>query len=469
MVKRQILVIDDEKGQRDILQRILTGEGYVVEVAGSVAEALRVMDRFSVDLILSDLKMPDNDGLSLLPRLFRVTPEVCVIVMTAHGSIDSAVEAIKKGVFDYLAKPLDRGKLLILVARAFEKIDLVRQNKRLQQQLTERYGLSTMISDHPKMQEVFKMVHKVAGSMATVLILGESGTGKEMVARAIHYESPRKSRPFLAINCVAIPDTLIESELFGYEKGAFTGATGREIGLFESADGGTLFLDEIGDLSFTMQAKLLRAIQGREIRRVGGREEVKIDVRVIAATNKNLKKEIEAGSFREDLFYRLNVISISLPALAERTSDIPLLTDYFIKKYSHRTGKTVQGLSKEALRYLLDYHWPGNVRQLESAIERAILLCEGEMIGVEDLPLEVCAKSRPSAPFGTDILQEGFSLEAFEKEILMMAMEKSQGVMAKAAKLLGISYRTLQYRLEKFNVRKAERTDPSLPPIKTEE
>jgi DNA-binding NtrC family response regulator len=452
----QILVIDDEKPQRDILKVILKTEGYGVQTAGSATEALRIFEDDCFDLVLSDLKMPDNEGLFILDRLFKINPSVCVVIMTAHGTIDSAVEAIKKGAFDYLTKPLDREELLISVARAFEKLNLVHQNKMLQEQLSERFGLSNMIGHHVKMQEIFKTVRKIANSTATVLIFGESGTGKELIARAIHYNSMRGDKPFLAINCAAIPDTLIESELFGYEKGAFTGANGRGIGLFEAADGGSLFLDEVGDLSLTMQAKILRAIQQREIRRIGGREEIKIDVRVIAATNKNLKVEIQEGHFRQDLFYRLNVISIRLPSLAERATDIPALTDHFIEKYNQRSDKKIKGISRPALRLLLDYSWPGNVRQLESTIERAVLLCEGDTIEPDDLPQEIRLKHFSSDRIVFDIPSQGFSLEDFEKELLMKAMEKSNGVIAKAAKLLGISYRTLQYRLEKFNIRREE-------------
>ena len=456
MKKGRILVIDDEKSQRDILKAILKSEGYEAESAGNKADALRLFEQGVFDLTLSDLKMPDNDGLFILDRLFKINPSACVIIMTAHGSIDSAVEAIKKGAFDYLTKPLDREELLISVARAFEKLNLIHQNKMLQRQLSERFSLLNMIGNHVKMQEIFKTVNKIANSTATALILGESGTGKELVARAIHFNSLRKNRPFLAINCAAIPDTLIESELFGYEKGAFTGAVGREIGLFEAADGGTLFLDEIGDLSLTMQAKILRTIQQREVRRIGGREEIKIDVRVIAATNKDLRLEIERGNFREDLFYRLNVISIRLPALAERATDIPALTDHFIGKYNHLAERKIKGISRQALRALVDYPWPGNVRQLESAIERAVLLCEGETIEADDLPQEIRLKSFSTGRIDFDIPPEGFSLEDFEKGLLLKAMEKSNGVIAKAAKLLGVSYRTLQYRLEKFQIRKEE-------------
>lgn len=463
MKKGQILVIDDEKSQRDILQVILQSQGYEVESAGNGSEALRLFEQGAFDLVLSDLKMPDNDGLLILDRLLKAQPSACVIIMTAHGSIDSAVEAIKKGAFDYLTKPLDREELLISVARAFEKISLVHQNKMLQEQLSERFGFSNIIGNHAKMQEIFKTIDKVAKSAATILILGESGTGKELVARAVHFNSLRKDKPFLAINCAAIPETLIESELFGYERGAFTGAVGRGIGLFEAADEGTLFLDEIGDLSMTMQAKILRTIQQREVRRVGGREEIKIDVRVIAATNKDLKLEIQEGKFRDDLFYRLNVISIYLPSLADRATDIPALTDHFIEKYNGRTQKKIKGISRQALRLFLDYPWPGNVRQLESAIERAVLLCEGDTIEVEDLPQEIRLK-----PFSADRIDfdipPGFSLEEFEKGLLLKAMEKSNGIIAKASKLLGISYRTLQYRLEKFQIRKEEEVIPKEAP-----
>ncbi|HET6370573.1 MAG TPA: sigma-54 dependent transcriptional regulator [Nitrospiria bacterium] len=456
MTSGNVLVVDDEKSQREILKRILESEGYGVELAGNEETALRLCREGGIDLILSDLKMPGSEGLSVLDNLLKLDPNACVIIMTAHGSIDSAVEAMKKGAFDYLTKPIDREALLISIRRAFERINLLRQNRLLQQQLQDRFHLSNVVGNHSRMQEIFRIVHKIASSNATVLISGESGTGKEMIARAVHFNSARRTGPFRAINCAAIPESLIESELFGYEKGAHSTATTRGIGLFEAADRGTLFLDEIGDLSLNMQAKILRTLQEREIRRIGGREEIKIDVRVIAATNKRLEEEIRQGRFREDLYYRLNVISIQLPPLRERATDIPALVDHFIAKYSQQTSKKVRGLTPDALRLLMDYPWPGNVRQLESVVERAVLLCEGELVAQDDLPKEIRIRHDQMDRLNFDIPPEGFSLEAFEKELLLKAMEKSDGVIARAAKLLGISYRTLQYRLEKFGIRKSD-------------
>ncbi|MBI1820717.1 MAG: sigma-54-dependent Fis family transcriptional regulator [Nitrospirae bacterium] len=454
-----ILVIDDEKPQRDILKIILEQEGYKVETASHSQEGLRIYKNGEADLVLTDLKLPDTTELSGVDALFRMNPNASVIIMTAHGTIDSAVEAMKKGAFDYLTKPLDKTELLISIQRAFERIRLLRENKNLRQQLGEKFTLQNIIGTHPAMQEIFKIVQKIAASSSTILIYGESGTGKELIARAIHFNSTRKNGPFRAINCAAIPESLIENELFGHEKGSFTGAVGKEIGLFEAAGKGTLFLDEIGDLGHPIQAKLLRALQEKEIKRIGGKEDVKIDVRVIAATNKNLPQEIKKGAFREDLFYRLNIISIHLPPLRERGSDIPKLVEHFLKKFNKQTGKNIKSLSKEAFQTLLNYSWPGNVRQLEGVMERTILLCDSEVIGLEDLPLEIRRAGHPLSEIDFDLPPEGFSMEAFEKQLLIKAMEKSDWVIAKAAKMLGLSYKTLQYRLDKFDLKKNGREE----------
>jgi len=386
MKPSNILVIDDERSQREIMALILRSEKYEVDLASTAKEAINKFQTGEYDVVLTDLKLPDTEGLGIVQKIFQLNPLASLIIMTAHGSIDSAVEAMKLGALDYITKPLEREELLIAVKRAFEKISLVRENNRLRQQLQEKFHINNMIGNHPRMQKVFVVVKKISNSTATVLINGESGTGKELLARAIHFNSARKNKPFQAINCAAIPDTLIESELFGYEKGAFTGAIGRRIGLFEAADGGTLFLDEVGDLSLHLQGKLLRTLQERQIRRIGGSEETPIDVRVIAATNKRLDQEIKKDQFREDLYYRLNVISIQMPPLRERSTDIPELVQHFIQIYSQKTGKQIQGMSREAMRKLLEYSWPGNVRQLESSIERAVLLCEQDVIGIADLP-----------------------------------------------------------------------------------
>jgi DNA-binding NtrC family response regulator len=452
MKSGHILVVDDEKSQRDILTVILEGEGYTVETASNVAQALSLYRTRQTDLVLTDLSMPERDGLSLLDDLLKLDPEAHVVLITAYGTVGSAVQAMKRGAFDYLTKPLDREELLITTARAFEKIHLVKENRRLRQQLLESFSVESIIGHHPLMQEVFRLIRKVAPSHTTVLITGESGTGKELVARALHAASPRKDRPFRALNCSAIPESLIESELFGYEKGAFTGAQARQIGLFEAVDQGTLFLDEIGDLSLPLQAKLLRVLQEREIRRIGGREDIKVDVRVIAATNRKLSAAIKQGSFREDLFYRLNVVSIHLPPLRDRTTDIPDLVQHFLKKYAAASGKPVKGLSSPALRTLVDYHWPGNVRELESVIERAVVLCEADRVEVEDFPAEVRSRTTLLDRMEFDLPGEGFSLEEFERQLLEKAMVRSNGVIAKAAKMLGLTYKTMQYRLEKFQI-----------------
>ncbi|HXC61763.1 MAG TPA: sigma-54 dependent transcriptional regulator, partial [Nitrospiria bacterium] len=384
-----VLVVDDEKSQRDIVKTILKSADYDVETAANGQQAGELYRTGNFDVVLTDLKLPDTDGLSIVDQMFQIQPLGCLIIMTAHGSIDSAVEAMKKGAFDYLTKPLDRDQILIVLKRAFEKVQLLKENRLLHQQLEERFSLDNIIGHHNKMQELFQIIKKISTSDVTVLICGESGTGKELIARAIHFNSQRKHKPFMAINCAAIPEPLIDSELFGYEKGAFTGAAIRRIGLFEATDKGTLFLDEIGDLSLALQAKLLRTLQEREVRRLGGREQIKIDVRVIAATNKQLEAEIRNGNFREDLFYRLNVMAIQVPPLRERSTDIPALVEHFIQKYTSKVVKSVKEISHEAMRFLMEYSWPGNVRQLESVIERVILLCETDRIELVDLPSEI--------------------------------------------------------------------------------
>ncbi|TLY20808.1 MAG: sigma-54-dependent Fis family transcriptional regulator [Nitrospirae bacterium] len=452
MTVGRILVVDDEKSQRDILTVILEGEGYTVQPSSNVSQALALYRSHPVDVVLTDLSMPERDGLALLDDLMKLDPEALVVLITAHGTVGSAVEAMKKGAFDYLEKPLDREELLITVARAFEKLSLVKENRHLRQQLHDKFKMGHILGHHALMEEVFRVIRKVAPSQTTVLITGESGTGKELVARALHAESSRKERPFRALNCAAIPETLIESELFGYEKGAFTGAQGRQIGLFEAVDEGTLFLDEIGDLSLPLQAKLLRVLQEKEIRRIGGREDIKVNVRVVAATNRKLAAAIKQGTFREDLFYRLNVVSVHLPPLRDRATDIPELVDHFLKKFGVATGKAIKGITTPALRALMDYPWPGNVRELESVVERAVLLCEGERIDIDDFPAEL--RSRPTLLDRTDfeLPNEGFCLEEFERQLLEKAMARSNGVIAKAAKMLGLSYKTMQYRLEKFQL-----------------
>ncbi|HWU38727.1 MAG TPA: sigma-54 dependent transcriptional regulator [Candidatus Acidoferrum sp.] len=463
----RILVVDDEGAQREILRTILSAEGYGVETAGSAAEALAKSARTRFDLVLTDLRMPGADGLSLVGQLTKEDPPTLVILMTAYGSMDSAEQALKQGAFDYLTKPLGREELLLTVNRAFERMRLAQENRMLRQQLEERFRVEGIVGSHYRMLQVFDKLHKVSNSISTVLIAGESGTGKELIARAIHRHSPRKDRAFVAVSCAAIPETLIESELFGYEKGAFTGAVSRRQGLFEAADKSTLFLDEIGELNVNLQAKVLRALQEREIRRVGGREDLKVDVRIIAATNKDLEEEVKRGTFRDDLYYRLNVVTINLPPLRERSTDIPQLAEYFVGRACREAGRPPMAITTEAMRLLLGYHWPGNVRQLDTVLQRAVLLSDRRVIDYMDLPIEVRFSALPLREVGPPpsaggeegayrytLPPQGINLEEVERQFILQAMEQSGGVIAKAAKLLGLSYRTLQYRLEKFHIRR---------------
>ena len=441
MSRKAILVVDDEKGQREILEMILSGEGYDVTTASSGEAAIKFVHDRRFDLVLSDLKMTGMSGIDLLKELVAFDKSIMVILLTAHGTVDSAFEAKELGAFAYLQKPYEREKLLEAVSRALNKLS----------QLD-----SEIVSSSSEMDKVKKLILKVAKSNSTVLIRGESGTGKELIARSIHQNSPRSGEIFQAVNCAAINEHLLESELFGHEKGSFTGAHAEKKGLFEVADGGTLFLDEIGELDISLQAKLLRALQEKSIRRVGGTKEIKTDVRVVAATNRDLRKMAEEGRFREDLYYRLNVLSIELPALRERDSDVPLLIDFFIKKHTRDTDRKIT-LSAEAERLLNEYSFPGNVRQLESAIERAILLCENDTITPDDLPPEML-QDRKAAPGDSQfkLPAEGVNFEEVERSLIMQAMERTDNNITKAAKLLGLTFRTLQYRLEKFGIKREE-------------
>jgi DNA-binding NtrC family response regulator len=398
-------------------------------------------------------------------------PSAQVVVITAHGTIESAVQAMKSGAFNYLTKPTDRETLVMQVAKAAEVSNLQQENLLLKRRLEGKFELEGIVGQDPAIQEVTRMVRKVAPSSSTVLIQGESGTGKELVARAIHRHSPRATRPFVAINCSAIPENLIENELFGHERGAFTGAIERKIGLWESADRSTLFLDEIADLPTGMQAKILRVLQEKEVRRVGGNESFRVDVRLVAATNRNLADEVAEGRFREDLYYRVNVVTITLPPLRDRRGDLPLLANHALARFGHLAEGRVKEISREAMEVLLDYSWPGNVRQLESAIERAILLCEGDRIMPRDLPQEVLSR-KPLGRAGGDrmraekfeIPSEGINFENFERDLILQAMEKSDWVIAKAAKMLGMSYRTLQYRLDKFGLKRETKSPAEIKP-----
>jgi len=441
MARKNILVVDDEKSQREILELILTEEGYEVTTAASGEAAIKFAKDKRFDLALTDLKMTGMDGIELLQHLLVLDSSIIVILLTAHGSIDSAKEALRRGAFDYLQKPYDKTALLETINRALDRLDAID---------------SEIISASPKMETVKKMILKVARSNSTVLVRGESGTGKELIARAVHNQSPRATEMFQAVNCAAINENLLESELFGHEKGSFTGAHAEKKGLFEIADRGTLFLDEIAELDVGIQAKLLRALQERKIRRVGGTHEIGVDVRVIAATNRDLRAMVTDGRFRDDLYYRINVLSIDVPPLRERREDIPVLIEYFLKKHTRNTSRLVRGLTAETKKLMSDYSWPGNVRQLESAIERAILLCEGDQITVEDLPSEVRQEVGPASDGAFKLPAEGINFEEVERNLITQAMEQTDYNITKAAKLLGLTFRTLQYRLEKFGIKKPD-------------
>jgi DNA-binding NtrC family response regulator len=418
MPRKNILVVDDEKAQREILELILAEEGYDVTTAASGEAALKFAKDRRFDLALTDLKMTGMDGIELLQHLLAYDSSIIVILLTAHGSIESAKEALRRGAFDYLEKPYDKAALLETINRALDRLDAID---------------SEIISASPKMESV-----------------------KELIARAVHNQSPRSTEMFQAVNCAAINENLLESELFGHEKGSFTGAHAEKKGLFEIADRGTLFLDEIAELDVGIQAKLLRALQERKIRRVGGTHEMNVDVRVIAATNRDLRAMVSDGRFRDDLYYRINVLSIDVPPLRERREDIPVLIDYFLKKHTKNTSRLVRGLTPETKKLMNDYSWPGNVRQLESAIERAILLSEGDLITAEDLPTEVRQEVGPASDGAFKLPAEGINFEEVERNLITQAMEQTDYNITKAAKLLGLTFRTLQYRLEKFGIKKPD-------------
>ena len=453
MKPKRILVVDDEKNQRDILQLILSGERdeagnplYDIKAASSGQEALRFFRTERFDLVMTDLKMSGMDGIQLLNELMQVDSSVPVILMTAHGSIDSVKDALRGGAFDYLQKPLERANLLATISKAVAQMRAVDE---------EIVGVSDPI------ERVKKMIVKVSGSSSTVLIRGESGTGKERIARAVHKASPRVNERFQAVNCAAINENLLESELFGHEKGSFTGAVGEKKGLFEIADKGTLFLDEIGELNISMQAKLLRALQEKEIMRVGSTKPIKIDVRVLAATNRDLEAMVKDNRFREDLFYRLNVIPIEVPPLRQRRDDIAVLMEFFLRKHGANAGRPIK-VGAEARKMLMEYAWPGNVRQLESAIERALLLAEGDEITTEDLPVEIRNAARTEGTGGFKLPPEGISFEDLERSLIIQAMEQTGWNITRAAKLLGLSFRTMQYRLDKFGIERPNRGGRSL-------
>jgi two-component system NtrC family response regulator len=454
MEKARILIAEDEKTQRDLLEGFLKKEGFSVEAVANGREALQKLEGNFFDLALIDYKMPALDGLQTLHEIRKLYPDFPVVMMTAYGTVETAVASMKEGALDYLTKPIDLDELLLMLQKVIERSTLIRENKELRAQLQERYASPHIVYGSPKMEEVMGLVARVAPSQATVLIRGESGTGKELIANAIHYASPRSQKPWVKVSCAAIPETLLESELFGHEKGAFTGATQRRIGRFEEADGGSIFLDEIGDFPPNTQVKLLRILQGKEFQRLGANVTLKTDVRVIAATHRNLEEAIHKGLFREDLYYRLNVISIALPPLRDRKEEIPLLIDYFLKRYSEENQKSILDISKEARTLLLRYPYPGNVRELENLIERAVILCRGEMITTQDLPFHLKdEKSETMSESSKKAKSLPESLEEMERDSILRALHQHQGVQTKAAESLGISERVLRYKMKKYGIK----------------
>ena len=443
----RILIVDDEANARSALAELLRDEGYTVETAADGFKALPKLEDFSPDLVLTDLRMPGMDGMELMPRIWEGDPERVVVVMTAHGSVDTAVTAMRKGAADYLTKPINVDELILVVERVLERRRLRAETGLLRQRLAERRGMKNIIGSSAPMQRVFDTVLQVAPSRASVLITGESGTGKELVAEALHEHSPRAKGPFVKLHCAALAETILESELFGHERGSFTGAAGRRDGRFQQADGGTLFLDEIGEISHAIQVKLLRFLQERQFERVGGNQTVKVDVRIIAATNRDLPRMVKEGTFREDLFYRLNVVSIEMPSLRERPSDIALLATHFLRKYAAENDKEIVGFGDDALAAMARYRWPGNVRELENAVERAVIVCRTDVIHAADLTPQIASADRPSAA-GPPI--PGSTLAAIERHAILKTLEHTGGSTSRAAEILGISTRKIQYRLREY-------------------
>ncbi|MDD2389571.1 MAG: sigma-54 dependent transcriptional regulator [Desulfobacterales bacterium] len=451
-----ILIVDDEKNYPLILSAVLGEEGFETLTANNAFDALDILNVSDVDLVLTDMKMPSMDGIEMLDKIKSKRPDIPVIMMTAYGTVEKAVEAMQKGAFSYITKPFDNDKLVAYVNKALDMSRVVKENTRLRDAVESRYSFGNILGKSRSMQDVFETIRKVANSTATILIEGENGTGKELVAKSLHFNSPRRDKPFIAINCTALAENLLESELFGHEKGSFTGAASMKKGRFELADGGTLFLDEIGELSQLLQVKLLRVLQEKVFERVGGIKTISVDIRIIAATNKTLKQEVEQGHFREDLFYRLNVLHIALPPLRERPEDLHLLTRHFMNKYSdeRQSDIPVTGIDQEVERLFHDFNWPGNIRQLENVIERAMILCPGGLIKVSDLPRNF-KKTAYNVLHIEDVPADAKlydTLAMVEKKMIERAMKLSDNVQAHAAQLLGIGKSGLNQKIKKYHL-----------------
>lgn len=457
-MKSRVLVVDDEESIREFLEIMLRKEGYEVTCAEDGQKALDIIKKKSFDLVISDLQMPNMTGIELLKHVKDQYPDILFMMITAFGTTETAVEAMKLGAYDYITKPFKIDEVRIIIANALRSKNLEVENRTLKKELTKEYSFQNLVGNSETMHRIYEMIKRVSQTPTNVLVTGESGTGKEMVAKAIHFNGPLKDKPFVTVNCGAIPESLMESEMFGHKKGSFTGAVADKSGLFEVADGGSLFLDEVGELPLTIQVKLLRAIQERVIRRVGGTEDTKVEVRIIAATNRDLEDMVKKGTFRQDLFYRLNVINIKTPSLRERPEDIPLLANHFLKKYNDRLTKQIGGISAEAMEMLKKYDYPGNVRELENIIERTVALEGGATILPESLPPFVNTPSgrKLASTHEIQVTEEGLDLDKvmgqIEKELLIKAIHAAGGIKKKAAKLLNITFRSMRYRVEKYSL-----------------
>ncbi len=449
--KGKILIVEDEKSMREVLNILLEGENYVVTSASDGLEGLSYISKDIFDLVITDMKMPNVDGFELLRKIKEISPDTIVIMITAFGTRETAIEALKLGAYDYINKPFNIDEIRLIVKRAIEKKRLREEIALLKEKVETAHSLENIIGQSPKMQEMFKLIPRIAQSNSNVLIIGESGSGKELVAAALHTLSHRKEKNFVTINCAAFPEGLLESELFGHMKGSFTGAIYNKQGLFEIADSGSVFLDEIGEMPINLQVKLLRVIENGTFRRVGGTTDIKVEVRIISATNKDLKEEIASGRFREDLYYRLNVVPINIPSLRERKDDIPLLVDHFLRK----TSNNPKNISSEAMRILIEYPWKGNVRELENVIERVILLTDKEEITPAELPSEITGY-RGDVKYISELTENGINIDEIigdiEKRYLLQALEKAGGVKTEAAKLLNLSFRSFRHRLQKYGI-----------------
>lgn len=464
MIKDKILVADDEQSMREFLDIMLKKEGYKVSLASNGEEVAKMVENDLFDLVLLDIRMPKLDGISALKKIKANTPETIVIMITAYASADTAIKAMKEGAYDYITKPFKVEEIKLIIKNALEKKNLQKENVLLKQAMRDRFHFGNIIGQSPKMVTLYDLLEKVSPTKTNILVTGESGTGKELVAKAIHYNSPRKEKPFVTLNCGAIPESLIESELFGHMKGAFTDAIATKKGLFEVADEGTIFLDEISELPLLMQVKLLRVLQDKEFKRVGGTEDIRVDVRIIAATNKELEEAVKEKRFREDLFYRLNVIQIKLPPLRDRREDIQILANHFLKKYSQELSKNISKISPEALQILLNYEYPGNVRELQNIIERAVALESSSDLTAHNLSSYLSEQPLlRKGPIDIEIPNDGIDLEKMvedlERTLLLKALDKTKGIKKKAAELLHINFRSMRYRLEKYGLNHGSDSD----------